>query len=35
MKTPLSINPEQTPGFSLGKVEGLNLSNGIEKNENS
>jgi len=25
MKGPLSINPEQTPGFSLGKVEGLIL----------
>ncbi len=23
MKAPLSINPEQTPGFSQGKVEGL------------
>jgi hypothetical protein len=23
MKAPLSINPEQTPGFSLGKAEGL------------
>jgi hypothetical protein len=22
-KAPLSINPEQTPGFRLGKVEGL------------
>jgi hypothetical protein len=23
MKTPLSINPGKTPGFNLGKVEGL------------
>ena len=23
VKTPLSINPEQTPGFRPGKVEGL------------